>query len=424
MGLLVGGRRRLPELLRGVAFRRFWLGQTISLVGDQVTWVALPFTAVIVLHSSPSEMGYLTAAGMLPNLLFSLHTGALVDRRGKRRWTMILADIGRAALLLSVPVAYELDVLSIAQLYVVAFGVGLLSIFFMVAYPTLFTVLVERERYIEANSLTNGSRAFAGVAGPSFAGILVQVLTAPVALLVDAVSFLVSAAFLGAIHAEEPPPVEPEGASVLRGARFIAHSSFLRACLAATACINFFTFGFVALFVLYANRELGISPGTLGLVLGAGSVGGLIGAGATGTIARRIGIGPALVVGFLLFSAPLFLVPAAGSGERRIVILALLALAEFGSGFGVMILDITVGSMFQAVVPDALRARFSGAYMAANYGVRTFGALGAGYLGTAIGVRETLWICAAGSVISVVFLLPCGILRMHDLPEAADATIS
>ncbi len=162
---MIAARQIVPDLLRGVAFRRFWLGQTISLVGDQVTLVALPLTAILVLHSTPAEMGYLSAAATLPNLVFSLHAGAFVDRRGRRRRTMILADLARAAVIASVPILYALDRLSIDQLYVVAFATGLFSVLFTVSYPTLFTSLVERESYIEANSLISGSRAFSGVAG-------------------------------------------------------------------------------------------------------------------------------------------------------------------------------------------------------------------------------------------------------------------
>ena len=183
------------------------------------------------------------------------------------------------------------------------------------------------------------------------------------------------------ISPSEPPPVGREQASILAGARFIGRTALLRSSLAATALVNFFTFGFAALFLLYANRELGIQPGTLGLVLGMGAVGGLLGATVTAQVARAIGIGPAVVLGFLLFAAPLLLVPAAGGGEPRKLILTLLFLAEFGSGFGVMMLDISLGAIFQAIVPDELRARFTGAYITANYGVRAFGSVAAGLRG-------------------------------------------
>ena len=410
--------RRLPPLLGDSAFRRFWLGQTISLFGDQVSSIALPLAGVLVLHADAAQMGYLTAAGVAPNLIFSLHAGAFVDRRGARRRTMIVADVGRAVLLATIPVAYALDWLTIAQLYIVAFLTGTLTVFFFASYNTLFVSIVERARYIEANALLNGSRAFSYVGGPSLAGLLVQLLSAPFVLLLDAVSFLASALFLGSIDPVEPPTEQAARGHVSAGIRFIWRTPNLRAALAATATINFFNFVFGALFILFATRTLHVSPGTLGLVLGAGAVGGVIGSVVTGRVARRIGIGPAFVFGCLLFPAPLLLVPLAG-GPRPLV-LAMLFLAEFGSGLGVMILDISAGSIFQALVPDRLRARFQGAYMAVNFGVRPVGSLAGGALGTTIGLRPTLWIATAGAIAGVLFLLPSSLPRMRSLPEAAE----
>ena len=163
-------------------FRRFFAGQFVSLVGDQISLIALPLVGVLVLHAGPAQMGYLTTAALIPNLLFSLHAGAWVDKRGRRRQVMLAADLGRAALLLSIPIAYGLDLLTIQQLYVVGFLSGTLSVFFYVAYNTLFVSLVPRDRYLEGQSLLNGSRALSFVGGPSAGGLLVQALSAPVAL--------------------------------------------------------------------------------------------------------------------------------------------------------------------------------------------------------------------------------------------------
>ena len=399
------------------AFRRFWAGETISLFGDQVSLIAFPLTAVLALHAHAAQMGYLTAAALAPNLLFALHFGAWVDRRGRRRQTMIAADLGRAAALASIPLAYALDVLTIEQLYAIAFLTGTLSVFFAVSYSTLFTALVPRERYVEANQLTNGSRALSFVGGPSVGGLLVQLFSGPAALLVDAVSFVASALFLRRIRAVEPPTEQAEKGHLVAGARFIWRSDLLRYSLAATATINLFNFAFFALFLLYATRSLHVRPGTLGLVLGAGAVGGLIGSFATGPLSRKLGIGPALVAGTFLFPAPLLLVPAAG-GPKPLV-LAMLFLAEFGSGFGVMLIDILAGALFQATVPDRLRARFSGAFMVVNYGVRPLGGLLGGLLGSALGLRETLWIATAGAILGGLFLLPSPLPRLRDLPEQA-----
>jgi MFS family permease len=406
---------RVPAVLRERDFRRFWLGETVSLFGDQITLIALPLAAVLALHASPSEMGYLGAAALFPNLLFALHAGAWVDRRGRRRQTMIFTALGRAALLATIPLAYVLGALSLAQLYFVSFLVGTLSVLFFVSYSTLFVSLVPRSGYLEANSLLHGSRALSFVGGPSVGGLLVQALSAPGALLADAVSFVASAFSLSSIAPVEPPTEERQSGHLKAGIHYIARSPIVRASLLATATINFFNFIFWALFILYANRVLGLHPGVLGLVLGSASIGGVIGSLITGRLSRRIGIGPAFVLGCVVFPAPLVLVPLAGGAEWRI--LALLFAAEFLSGLGVMILDITAGSIKAALVPDRLRARVSGAYMVVNYGVRPLGALAGGALGTWIGVRPTLWIASVGAIAGVLWLLPSPLPRLHELPE-------
>ncbi|MGB2873987.1 MAG: MFS transporter [Gaiellaceae bacterium] len=407
---------RVPAVLREHDFRRFWAGQTISLFGDQVTLLALPLVAVLALHANAAQMGYLGGAELIPSLLFSLHAGAWVDRRGRRRQTMLATDLGRAALLATIPIAYAFHVLTFAQLCVVGFLVGTLSVFFFVSYNTLFVALVPRERYLEASSVLNGSRALSYVGGPSVGGLLVQALSAPGALVVDAVSFLASVFALKSISPVEPPTEKAERGHLKAGIRYILGSPIVRASLLATATINFFNFVFWALFILYATRTLGVRPGALGLVLGAASVGGVVGSIVTGRISRRIGVGPAFILGCVLFPAPLVLVPLAGGGHWRI--LAFLFAAEALSGFGVMILDITAGSIKAALVPDRLRSRVTGAYMVVNYGVRPVGALLGGALGTWIGLRPTLWIASVGAIAGVLWLIGSPFLRLRDLPEA------
>ena len=409
-------RFRLPPALGLRDFRRFWAGETISLFGDQISLIALPLVGVLVLNASAAQMGLLGAAELVPNLLFSLHAGALVDRRGRRRQTMIFTAFGRAALLATIPVAYWLGVLTLTQLYVVGFLVGTMSVLFYVSYMTLFVALVPRERYLEANSLLNGSRALSFVAGPSIGGLLVQVFSAPAALIVDSCSFLVSAFTMSTIHPQEPPTEAAESGHVKAGMSYLWHSPILRPALLATATINFFNFVFWALFFLYAIRSLGVSAGALGLVIGAASFGGVLGSVLTGRISRRLGVGPAFVLGCVLFPLPLVLVPLAGGAEWKI--LAYLFTAEFLSGFGVMILDITFGSIKAALVPDRLRARVAGAYQVVNYGVRPLGALAGGALGTWIGLQPTLWIGALGAIAGVLWLIPSPFLKLRELPEA------
>jgi MFS family permease len=413
-------RFRIPVALRERDFRRFWFGETVSLFGDQITLIALPLTGVLALHASAAQMGYLTAAGIAPALVFSLHAGSWLDRRGHRRQAMIATVVGRAALLVTIPIAYWLDVLTLGQLYVVAFLIGSLSVLFFVAYTTLFVSLVPRERYLEANALLNGSRAFSFVGGPSVGGALVQALSAPGALIADAVSFLVSAFTLGSIEPIEPPTEEAESGHIKAGLRYLWRSPVIRASLFATATINFFNFVFWALFFLYANRTLGVGPGLLGLVLGAASIGGVIGSILTGRISRRLGVGPTYVLSCILFPAPLVLVPLAHASQPRWLILMLLFASEFLSGFGVMLLDIVSGSIKTALIPDRLRARVAGAYMVVNYGVRPLGALLGGALGTWIGLRPTLWIASTAAIAGVLWLLPSPLMKMRELPEVEE----
>ena len=412
-------KRLMPRVLReNLVFRRVWSGQTISLFGDQISLIAIPLTAVLVLDANAKQMGYLVAAELVPNLFFALHAGAWVDRRGHRRQTMIFADLVRATLLVTIPLAYAFDALTIQQLYVVAFLVGTMTVFFFVAYSSLFVALVEREDYVEGNSLLAGSRAFSFVAGPSVGGILVQLLKAPYALLVDSITFLFSAGFLASIDPVEPEIEEAEKGHIVAGVRYIVTSSVMRSSLLATATINLFNFVFHALFILYAVRSLNVRPATLGIVLGAGAVGGLIGSFVTSRLGRRIGIGPTYILGCIVFPVPLVLVPLAGGPYW--LILAMLFLAEFGAGLGVMILDISAASIFAALVPHRLRSRVSGAYMVVNNGIRPVGSLIGGFLGTAIGLQTTLWIGVVGAAAGFLWLLPSPIPKMRELPELAE----
>ena len=406
------------DLLRERLFRRYWSAGAISLLGDAIGDIALPLAGVLVVHAGPTEMGILTALIWLPNLLFALHAGALADRVGRRRHMMIAADLGRSLLFASIPVAYALGELTLAQLYVVAFLAGALSLIFSVCQTGLFAAIVDRARYIEAGTLLNGSRAVSWVAGPSIGGVLVQLLSAPYALIADSLSFLGSAAFLGSIDPVEPPPQPAQPGHLMAGTRTIWRTPALRYGLAATAVINLFDFAFIALLLLYATRYLHIHAGTIGVVLGMAAAGSVSGSVITGPLSRRIGVGPSFVLGCALFTAPLLLVPLA-AGSRPVVLTYLFA-SEFLSGVGVMILDISFGAISTAVTPDAVRARVTGAFQMVNYGVRPIGSLGGGLLGAAIGVHATLWIAAAGATAGALCLIPSPFARMRELPAAPE----
>ncbi|HEX6457229.1 MAG TPA: MFS transporter [Solirubrobacterales bacterium] len=408
-----------PPLLRSNrSFRDFWTGQTISLFGDQVTLLAIPLLAALVLDADAAQMGLLTAAALAPNLLFSIHLGAWADSRPARRDLLIAADLGRAALLLTIPLAWALGVLTLTQLYLVAFAAGSLGVIFSVAYDVVFVSLLERDDYIEGSSLLNASRAASFVAGNSVAGLLVQWISAPFALLFDACSYLASAFFVRRAKGEEAAPAPPgEGfGSLAAGGRFIARTPLIRASLLASATLNLFNTAFYALLVLYATRNLGMSAGAVGLALATGGLGSLLGVLVTGRLSTQIGLGKALVVAFVLTPAPLLLVPMAGGASSPALVVAL---AEFLTGIGVMVLDVGLGALYAALVPDPLRARVSGAFLLVNYGVRPVGALAGGLLAAAVGLQATMWVTTIGALGGVLWLLPSPMPRLRDLPKAA-----
>jgi MFS family permease len=414
-------QRPLPPLRRQSAFLRLWASVSVSVFGDQISALAIPLAAVLMLHASAMEMGLLTALFWLPHLVFSLPVGVWVDARPVKRRVMIVADVGRAALLASIPLAAAFDALSLEQLYVVVFLVGSCAVFFDLSYSSFFTATVPREQVLAANGRLSTSRAVAYVAGPSLAGVLVQVLTAPLAILADAVSFVASALFLRGARVDEPFQ-ESRGVSPLtrlkEGFGILVHHPLLRGSVGCASTVNFFTFMIAAVYVLYASSTLGLSAGVIGITLGVGAVGALVGAVAAPRIGRRIGLGPTIVLGCVLFSAPLVVLPfAAGSTLEKAAILSAI---EFVSGFGVMLFDTNSNSMTALAVPQRLRARIAGASRVFNYGTRPFGALAGGVLAGAIGMRPMLLLAAIGAVSSVIWLLASPIAGTRELAAELD----
>ena len=283
---------------------------------------------------------------------------------------------------------------------------------------TLFVSIVAPDQYVDGQALIFGSRSLSLMGGPSVGGLLVEAFTAPYAVVADALSYLGSAFFLRRIRPAEPPSADgTDGVTV--GLKFIKGSAIVRASLTGVAVINFFNLMFQALFMLFAVRELHVRPGALGLVIGAGAVGGMLGSVLSKRLAARLGAGLVYVLGCLAFTAPLALVPAAASAHGAAVLVMLFA-AEFASGFGVMVLDITIGAIFAVVIPDTMRSRVSGAFQAINYGSRPPGALLGGILGSTLGLLPALWIAVGGGVVGALLLFPSPLprFRMPD-PEPA-----
>jgi MFS family permease len=418
LGCTPGRLRPRGRLWAQPEFLKLWAGQSVSVVGDQIGALALPLVAVLVLDASAAEMGLLTAMVWLPHLLFSLGAGLYVDRRARRLPLMVVCDLIRAAALVSIPVAYAFDLLTIEQLLAVAFAVGATTVVFDVAWSTFFMRVVPRDDVVEANAKLSASRSLSFVVGPPAAGGLVQLLGAPVAVLADALSFVLSALFLRRIRTEEPPLPAPNGESVRRrladGFRFLFGHPLLRSFLGCFATINFFNLGFHAIAVLYLARELDLSAGAIGIILGTAAIGGLVGTAVAPWLGRRLGMGPALILGSVLFPVPLLLFPLAAGPEP--VVWAMLMVGEFLAGAGVMVLDIHGNSLIFLLTPEEMRPRQAATFRFVNYGVRPLGALGGGLLAAAIGLRPALLIAAAGAVLGVFWLLASPTPRLREAP--------
>jgi MFS family permease len=410
----------IPRLLRvNRPFRDFWTGQTISLFGDQIALLAIPLLAVITLHADAWQMGLLAAVELAPSLFLAIHLGAWADRRRDRNGLLIVADVGRGTLLLVIPAAAILGGLTMPLLYVVAFLTGSFGVLFMVSEQTVFTSLVRPREYVEANSLLIGSRSLAAVVGKALGGLLVAVLTAPVAVAVDAVSFFASALFVRRANVPERELPEDDGGGLAAGVRFIRGEPLLRTTLLGTATFNVFNTAFWALIVLFATQQMGLGSGAIGIALGVGGLGSLAGAAASRGLGRRFGLGPMLIFSFVVAAAPLLLVPIPVGGP--VAAMALLTVAEFGSGVGVMILDVSLGSFQAAVIPDGLRSRVWGAILVVNWGVRPIGALAGGALAGLVGLHGTMWITAIGGLGGVAWLLRS---EMWEVTGVTDAGLS
>ncbi|HEX2863968.1 MAG TPA: MFS transporter, partial [Deinococcales bacterium] len=307
------------------AFSLVWAAQAVSAFGSEISGLALPLFAVQALGAGPVEMGWLGAAGTLPFLLFALPAGAWVDR-GRRRPVLVAADLARAALIASVPLAAAWGVASFAWLWAVTFLAGVGTVFFDVADQSFLPRVVPRDRLVVANARLQATASLAGIAGPGLAGVLVQALSAPLAVLLDALSFLASAALLGTLRVPEPPGEARAGRGSLwpevrEGLAVVAGHRALRAIVAATATSNLFSGAFGAVFVLFATRSLGLTPAALGFVFAAGSVGGLLGALLAGRVAARLGTGVALRASLGVGGLAAFLVPLAGGPVPLVLVL-------------------------------------------------------------------------------------------------------
>ncbi|HEX5506669.1 MAG TPA: MFS transporter [Thermomicrobiales bacterium] len=414
---------RFAGLWRHPDFLKLWAGQTVSAFGDQVSLLALPLAAVLALHAGAAQMGFLTAAGRAPVLLLGLFAGVWADRL-RRRPLLIGADLGRALLLGSIPAVALLGRLTLPYLYMVAFLVGALAVVFSVAYQAYLPALVARAELVEGNSKLTATRSIAQIAGPGLAGALVQLLTAPVAILADAVSFLASALSLGLIGKPEARLRAVRGESSTRGEigeglRLVWRNPVLRAAAGCGGTYNCCNAMILALYVLYLARGLALPPALIGVILAALGPGSLLGALVAVRAARRFGLGPTIVGGIAVAGGANLLVPLAG-GPLAVVAPVLVA-AAFVNGFGQPLYNINQVSLRQAITPDRLQGRMNATMTVVVGGAAPLGALLGGALGAAIGPRAALALGACGTLLACLWIVCSPVLALREQPEPAEA---
>jgi MFS family permease len=398
-------------------FARLWAAQSASAIGSQFTAVALPLLAALSLGASPMAFGVLAAAAGFPHLLFGLLAGAWVDRL-RRRPVMIAADVARAVLLATIPVAAALGVLRIELLVAVAFLVETFTVFFDIAYLSYIPSLVSREDLVEANSRLEASASSAQVVGPALGGTLVRVLGAPLALLVDTLTYLVSAMLIWRIRAHEAP-VERTGAAmglraeIGQGLRAVWQTPVLRALALSSTVMNVAGFLFLSIYVLYMTRELGLGAEAVGLVFAAGGAGALLGSISAGPARGRWGLGRVLLGSQILFGLFGMLVPLAVLFPEAA--LPLVVAAEFLQWVMVLVFSVNSVSLRQAITPDRLLGRVNGTMRFIVWGSRPIGSLLGGYLGSRVGLPATLVVGAFGMLVAFVPLLASPIPTLRSI---------
>ncbi|HEV7663333.1 MAG TPA: MFS transporter [Chloroflexota bacterium] len=410
---------RFTGLWRDPDFVKLFTGHTISRFGSEISQLAIPLTAALVLNASAFQMGLLGTFEFAPFLLLSLFAGVWVDRL-RRQPILIVADIGRFLLLASVPVAAIAGGLRIEQLYMVGLLTGVLTVFFDVADQSYLPVLVSREHLVEGNSKLEMSRSVAQITGPGVAGALVQLVTAPIAVAVDALSFLLSAICLFFIRAPEPAPARSTAGQgnvwveLREGLAVVLGNPLLRPIAACTGTSNLFGNAQMSVFVLYLTRELGIGPALLGIIFAAGGPGSLLGAVLAGRIAQRLGLG-ATIIGSSLISGMACLVAPLAHGPQPLVV-ALLIGGAFISGIMNPIYNINQVSLRQAITPDRLTGRMNASVRFLVWGTIPLGALLGGTLGDAIGLWPTLLAMGLCSLLPPLWVFFSPVRRLKEQP--------
>jgi MFS family permease len=405
--------------LRG--FVLLWAGQTVSELGSAVGFVAFPLVAVIVLHASDFEVGVVAAAGPAAWLLIGLPAGAWVDRL-PRRALLVGCDLGRAVVMAAVPVAWAMHLLTVGLLVAVALGVGLLSVLFDVAYPAYLPSVVGTGRLIEANSVLAASDSGSNVVGPGLGGALVGVVGAPVTLVADAVSFLLSAGSLAAIRdAEARPATRPSGQrlgqEIRAGLRYAWSHPLIRSVAVTGTLANLVVGGYNAVIVLFLARQLALAPGLIGVLFSLAGVGGVLGALVAAPLARWLGDARVMWGSLIVSAAGGLLLPLTAAGGR----LAWYVVGTLPLIMGISAFIVCVRAAVQVAAPEAMRGRVTATIRLFGRGATPLGALAAGALAGAFTPRTALTILMAFLVLAPVWLLLTPIARVRDVAQLAPA---
>ncbi len=403
---------------------RLWIGESISAVGSQITAVALPLLAALTLDASPGQMGVLSALETLPVLFFGLLAGAWVDRL-PRRPILIGANLARALVLGTIPFAWVMGWLRIELLFVVGFLSGAATLCFSVAYLSFVPSLVRTDQLIDANSRLEGSASTAQAAGPGAAGLLIAAAGAPIAILIDSISYLWSAWWIARIDVAEQPRQTQQRSRVLddvrEGLGVVARLPVLRTIALFGAVETFFGWTFLAVYVLYMIDNLDFGATQVGLVLSLGGVGAVLGSIISSPLRRMIGVGPAIVTGRLLFGLLGLLVPLAMLIPPAKVPLVLAA--EFLQWMVLIVAVVNEISVRQAVAPPAMLGRVNATMRTFVGGMTPLGALFGGWLGGMIGLQNTLLVGCGGMLAAGLIALASPLRTMRDLPPDGAYTL-
>jgi MFS family permease len=410
-------------LLHHPDFAKLWVGDTISQFGTQITFLAIPIIGAAILNAPPEQFALLGFFDFLPFILISLPAGVWVDRL-RRRPILISADLVRAVVLLSIPIAYELNILTIWQLYAVGFINGVATVFFDVAYQSYLPSLVERDEIVEGNSKLEVSRSSAAIVGPGFAGILIGAVTAPVAVIVDAISFVVSAVSVFFIRRAEPPIEQHEDgkrpsmvAEARAGLGYVVGNPYLRAIGAGTGTSNLFSNIQFSIFVLYMVRTLLLTPVQIGLIFAIGSIGPLVGALVANRIAKVIGVGPA-IIGAIFLQVPSSLLIAIAPPTQAAI--PLLILSGLIGGFSGLVYNINQVSYRQAITPQRMQGRMNASMRFIVWGTIPPGQILGGVIAATFGISTAIWIGALGAGVPTVIYLFSPFRSLRNMPKPVD----